>query len=101
MIALFLNLAKTFDTLIVNHKILLQLLFNFGISNLGLKWFYIYQENRKQRVKINNVIGQETTIIEHGFSEGNVMNPILFILYINSVNNLKFDGLVFTYTDEW
>jgi len=35
VIAVFLNLTKTFDT--VNHKILFQIFTNFGINNLSFK----------------------------------------------------------------
>lgn len=72
---------------------------SFGISNLSLKEFYSCLENRKQRVRINNVIGQESTI-EYGVPQDSVLSPILFILYINSVCDLKLDGLVITYADD-
>jgi len=57
MVAIFLDMAKTFDT--VNYKILLQLLPSFGIKNVSLNWFKSYLINRKQLVKINNVVGKK------------------------------------------
>jgi len=47
VIAVFLDLKKTFDT--VNHTILLHLLPTFGINNLRLKWFenYLYTIENK------------------------------------------------------
>jgi len=82
VIAIFLDLAKAFDT--VNYKILLQLLPSFGIKNVSLNWFKSYLTNRKQMVKINNVVGHESSI-NYGVPQGSVLWPILFILYINSI----------------
>jgi len=65
----------------VNHKILSQILPNFGVNNLSLKWFEIYLNNRKQMVIINNIIGQEG-VVEYEVPQGSVLGPILFLLYI-------------------
>jgi len=92
-----LDLAKAFDT--VNYKILLQLLPSFGIKNASLNWFKSYLINRKQMVKINNVVGHESSI-NYGVPQGSVLEPILFILYINSICDINIDGLVVTYADD-
>lgn len=82
MIAIFLDLAKPFDT--VNHAILytIHILPNVGINNFSLNWFRSYLLNRKQGVNINNVLSQERTN-EFGVSQGSILGPILFSLYIN------------------
>jgi len=92
-----LDLAKAFDT--VNYKILLQLLPSFGIKNASLNWFKSYLINRKQMVKINNVVGHESSI-NYGVPQGSVLGSILFILYINSICDINIDGLVVTYADD-
>lgn len=46
VIAIFLDLSKAFD--IVNHKTLINILPNFGITVTSLSWFTSYLENRKQ-----------------------------------------------------
>jgi retron-type reverse transcriptase len=91
VIAIFLDLAKIFDT--VNHKTLLQLLPSFEINDRSLNWFRSYITNRKQRIKINNVISQDK-FMEYGVLQGNVLGPIFFILYINSICDLNLDGLI-------
>ena len=48
-IALFLDLSKAFDTL--EHKVLLDKMYRYGIRGSSLNWFKSYLENRKIRVK--------------------------------------------------
>jgi len=99
VIAVFLDLKKAFDR--VNHKILLQILPNFGINNLSLKWFESYLNNRKQMVIINNIIDPEG-VVEYRVPQGSVtvLGPILFLSYINLVSDFRFDGLVVLYADD-
>ena len=54
MIGLFLDLTKAFD--ILDHKILLSKLYDYGIRGILLKWFEHYLTNRKQYVHFGNVI---------------------------------------------
>ena len=48
-VALFLDLLKAFDTL--EHKVLLDKMYRYGIRGSSLNWFKSYLENRKIRVK--------------------------------------------------
>jgi len=52
VIPIFLDLAKAFDT--VDHKILINILPNFGIKGKSLGWFSSYLHNRTQMVSLNN-----------------------------------------------
>lgn len=96
-IAIFIDLAKAFDT--IQHDILLRILPNFGINNKSLLWFKSYLSNRQQMVKINDAISN-TNYIEYGVPQGSVLGPILFILYINAVCDLNIDGKIVTYADD-
>jgi len=49
-------------------------------------------------VRINSFIGDEM-VINCGVPQGSVLGPILFILYINGICNLKIEGLT-TYADD-
>jgi len=95
--AIFLDLAKAFDT--VNHNELCNILPSFGLKNNSFKWFKNYLENRKQLVQINDSKGDEMKI-QCGVPQGSVLGPILFILYINSICDLKIDGQIVTYADD-
>lgn len=50
-------------------------------------------------VLINNIIGHEG-VVEYGVPQGSVLVPIWFLLYINLVSDLSFDGLVVSYADD-
>ena len=71
----------------------------FGIISLSLDWFKSYLDDRRQIVRINNFTGNEM-VVNCGVPQGSVLGPILFILYINSICNLKIEGLITTYADD-
>lgn len=69
----------------------------FVIISLSLDWFKSYLDDRRQIVWINNFIGNEM-VVNFGVPQDIVL--VLFILYKNSVCNLKIEGLITTYTDD-
>lgn len=95
--AIFLDLVKAFD--MVNHLELCNILPSFSLKNSSLIWFKSYLNNRKQIVRINNSTVEEMSI-NCGVPLGNVMSLLLFILYINSISDLKINGQIMTYADD-
>ena len=86
VVGVFLDLSKAFDT--VNHQILLNKLFKYGIRGLALKWFESFLCERKQFVVYNNVKSRES-LITCGVPQGSILGPLLFLLYINDMANIS------------
>ena len=69
LIGVFLD-KKVFDT--VNHKIILDKLFRYGIRGKTLNWFKSYLTNRKQFVNF---------LVTCGVPQGSILGPFC-LLYI-------------------
>ena len=88
----FLDISKAFDN--VWHEGLIFKVEQNGISGNLLKLFQNYLSNRKQRV-VQNGSYSEYSSIESGVSQGYVLGPVLFLVYIcdlerNIKSNVKF-----------
>ena len=82
---LFLDFSKAFDT--INHDTLLSKLYSYGIVRGNpLRWLENYLYNRNQVVKIGDTISSSQTII-CGIPQGSTLGPLLFLLYINDLQD--------------
>ena len=79
---LFLDVHKTFNT--VDHEIAFSQMSKFNSSPHVFNWFMSYLTDRSQITRINGV-DSETLEIEYGVSQGSILGPHIFIMYINSL----------------
>ena len=81
-IVVFIDLRKAFDTM--NHKILLNKLEYYGVSDKELNWFKSYLDDRKQFTVVGGIRSKESKVL-HGVPQGSCLGPLLFSVYRNDL----------------
>ena len=81
---MFLDLKKALDT--VDYEILLTKMNRCGIQAKTLDWFKSYLTNRTQRCSVKGCLSDLTTL-KCGVSQGMILGPLLFLIYIDDLPN--------------
>ena len=93
---ILIDLQKVFDT--INHDILLKKLSIIGFSDHTVKWFQSYLSNRKFTVNLENSFS-EVSSISCGVSQGSILGPLLFFIYVNDMT-MSVKSYLFLYADD-
>jgi hypothetical protein len=83
-ILIFCDISKAFDR--VWHEGLIKKLKSYGISGDLLIWFKNYLSGRRQFVFVNNELS-DSGHVKAGVPQGSVLDPLLFLLYINDITD--------------
>ena len=75
-IGIFLDLSKVFDT--IDHSILLDNLYCYGVRGNVYHWIESYQSYMYQYVHVSNVTSSHQPVV-CGVPQGSVLEPPLFI----------------------
>lgn len=94
---IYLDLQKAFDT--VDHYILLNKIYKYGIRGKVWDWFKSYLTNRKQFVAIGD-INSVTEVLHCGVPQGSILGPLLFLIYVNDIKNCVTDCDVKLFADD-
>ena len=81
-----LDLSAAFDT--VDHDLLLVILkSHFGIDGIPLAWIRSYLNSRSFQVQVGGALS-ETIYIPYAVPQGSLFDPVLFICYIATLENI-------------
>lgn len=97
VLSVFIDFSKAFDT--VNHKILLDKLYHYGIRGPIHSWFTDYLTNRTQQTVFE---GEFSTLKNNhlGVPQGSILGPILFLLYINDISDIFTHSKTILFADD-
>ena len=96
-VRIYIDLQKASDT--VNHSIFLQKLAIYGVRGTVLKWFESYLSNRKQYTVLPDY-ESELDSITYGVPQGSVLGPLLFLIYVNDIQNAISEAKIKLFADD-
>ncbi len=97
VLGLYLDLKKAFDT--VNHDILKQKLYNYGIRGKCYDLLVSYLTNRLQIMFVNGIASTPKVVLT-GVPQGSVLGPLLFLIYINDIRNAVHNVSIRLFADD-
>ena len=94
---IYLDYAKAFDK--VDHEILLKKLYSYGIKGKFYDWIKDFLTDRFQTVCVDGHRSFLARVIS-GVPQGSVLGPILFIIFINDLDDAVLDSILGKFADD-
>ena len=98
VMSVFLDMSKAFDC--VDHDILLSKMSIYGVRGESLAWFSSYLKDRYQKVLINGVLSENTCAVECGVPQGSILGPLLYLIYVNDIDECLHHSTSTLYADD-
>ena len=95
--AIFLDIKKAFD--IIDHRILVNNLSQYGVCDDSLKLFESYISEWVHCCSVNGYTGT-LRHVKYGVPQGSILGPLLFMIYMNDLPNVVRNGKICMYTDD-
>ena len=84
-VVVYTDIAKAFDSVL--HSKLISMLNSYGIQCNVLIWIRSFLSNHVQKVCVNSSFSDTLPVIS-GVSQGSVLGPLFFVVYIDDIVNL-------------
>ena len=94
---IYLDYAKAFDK--VDHNLLLKKLKFFGIKGELYLWIKEFLVGRYQTVIVDGFHSRRMPVLS-GVPQGTVLGPILFLLYVNDLDNCIVESNSCSFADD-
>ena len=95
--AIYLDYAKAFDK--VDHKLLIKKLHLYGFNPKLINWIESFLTGRTQKVVIDGHFSLLALIIS-GVPQGTVLGPILFLIFINDIEQCVVHSTIRCFADD-
>ena len=91
------DLSKAFDS--IDHSLLMKKLQAYGVEDVEHRWFADYLSARKQRVTIDGVVSEWSSVIK-GVPQGSILGPLLFNIFVNDLPDVVKHSSINLYADD-